>query len=91
MTRVVSSGTTSNGDVVFYYDAAAWIFSGAQTFGSSNEAQAATPPPSDATPVTPPPLFFPHLSPLDKWAREGAKCSFHLLCPHGYWPSVRPQ
>ena len=53
MTRVVSSGTTSNGDVVFYDDAE-WPLSGGSAFGSSDEIQGA-PPPSNAAPMTPPP------------------------------------
>src|SRR5690348_10974994 len=54
MTRVVSSGATSNGDVLFYDDAE-WTYADGSTFGSANEVQGATPPPSNATPVTPPP------------------------------------
>jgi hypothetical protein len=54
MTRVVSSGTTSNGDVVLYDDTV-WALSGASTIDSSYEAQPLTPPPSGATPVMPPP------------------------------------
>ncbi len=53
MTRVVSSGTTSNGDVVFYDDTE-WALSGGSAFGSFGEVQGA-PPPGNAAPATPPP------------------------------------
>src|SRR5260221_11442511 len=54
MRRVVWSGTTRNGDVVFYDDAE-WAPSGGSTFGSADEVQGTAPPPSNAAPVTPPP------------------------------------
>jgi hypothetical protein len=54
VTRVVSSGTTSNGDVVFYDDTE-WPLSGESAIGGFGEIQAPAPPPSNATPATPPP------------------------------------
>src|SRR5260221_1425122 len=54
MRRVVWSGTTRNGDVVFYDDAE-WAPSGGSTFGSADEVKGTTQQPSNAARVTPPP------------------------------------
>ena len=51
MTRAVSSGTTNNGDVVFFYDDAAWALFGG-SLGSFSEVPG-TPPPSDTAPAAP--------------------------------------